>query len=117
MDRMKEYRAELFKALSSPLRLAIIDILRDKEYGVKEIAAAVDCEQGHISQQLSVLRSSGIVKYRKEGNYVYYSIADSSVLNLLDEANLFSRKRISDLSLFLGKLSEVEAEDKKRYSL
>ncbi len=108
MAQVNEYKAKLFKALSSPLRISIINILKDREYGVKEIAAVVDCEQGHISQQLGILRSSGIVKYRKEGNYVYYSIADPSIIRLLDEAEQFSRKRIIDLSIFLGKLSETE---------
>jgi DNA-binding transcriptional ArsR family regulator len=115
MDRILEYNSELFKALSSPLRISIIQILRDGEFGVKELAVAVNFDQSHVSQQLSILRYSGIVKNRKKGNFVYYSLADTSIINILEQATLFSRKRFSDLSLFLGKLSDLEEEEKKRY--
>jgi DNA-binding transcriptional ArsR family regulator len=117
MDRILEYNSELFKALSNPLRISIIEILRDGEYGVKELASAVNCDQSHVSQQLSILRYGGIVKNRKKGNFVYYSLADSAINNILDQATLFSRKRFSDLSIFLGKLSELEEEEKKRNCL
>lgn len=117
MEKIQDYKADLFKALSNPLRIEIIEMLRDRELVVNEIADTMNCEHSHISQQLSVLRSNGIVKSRKEGNYVFYSIADDSVLNVLEKATLFSRNRLENLRSFLGKLSDSEAEVKRSYNL
>lgn len=78
--------ATLFKALAHPKRLAILETLRDTERCVYEIEEALDLRQAYVSQQLTVLRETGLVCYRKEGWNVYYRIARSEVYTLLEMA-------------------------------
>jgi len=78
--------ATLFKALAHPKRLAILETLRDAERCVCEIEEVLDLRQAYVSQQLTVLRETGLVCYRKEGWNVYYRIARPEVYTLLEMA-------------------------------
>ena len=60
------FKAEFFKALANPLRIAILDALRHGERGVNELAASLNIEQAAVSQHLALLRSKRFVKNRKE---------------------------------------------------
>jgi len=86
MQDLGRFKAEFFKALAHPLRIAIIDSLRDGEAGVNELCARLGVEQSTVSQQLAVLRNRNIVVGRKEGLGVYYSVTDITVFRLLDVA-------------------------------
>lgn len=76
--------APTLKALAHPLRLRIIDFLKDGERSVSEIVEATGKSQALTSHQLGLLRAHGIIKPRREGNYVYYRIIDESAFGLLD---------------------------------
>ena len=76
-------RAEFLKALSSPLRLRILDALRDGEKNVCELMDALETCQSTVSCHLGVLRTSGVVVDRKEGTSVYYRVSDKKVYALL----------------------------------
>ena len=78
--------AKLFKALMHPARLEILDILRDGEHCVCHIEAALGYRQAYISQQLSVLRESGLVQDRRDGWNVHYRVTQPQVFALLDVA-------------------------------
>ena len=86
MQDLGRFKAEFFKALAHPLRIAIIDSLRDGEAGVNELCARLGVEQSTVSQQLAVLRNRNIVVGRKEGLSVYYAVTDITVFRLLDVA-------------------------------
>jgi DNA-binding transcriptional ArsR family regulator len=77
-------QAELLKALAHPVRLQILDILRDGERCVCHIEAVLGLRQAYVSQQLIALRKAGLVADRKDGLRVYYCIADRAVLRVLD---------------------------------
>ena len=69
-------KAEIFKALANPVRLDVIDQLLDGEKCVCEIQKALSkYEQPHISKSLAKLKSVGLIKDRREGMNVYYSLA------------------------------------------
>ena len=85
-QQLSEFKAEFFKALAHPLRISILDALRDGELTVNEISQRFDVEQANASQQLAVLRNRNIVVTRKEGANVYYSVSDKSIFKLLDAA-------------------------------
>ena len=90
------FKTEFFKALAHPLRIRIIDSLRDGEIGVNDLCARLDVEQSTISQQLALLRGRNIVAGRKEGQNVYYSIRDTAIFRLLDVAKeIFNNHLIS----------------------
>ena len=70
-----ERQAEIFKALSNPVRLEIIDVLLDGEKCVCEIIEKLNkYEQPHISKSLAKLKSVGIIQDRKDGLKVFYSL-------------------------------------------
>ena len=85
---MKAYdrQAELLKALGHPVRLQILDILRDGEQCVCHIEAVLGLRQAYISQQLMTLRKAELVADRKDGLRVYYHITDRAVFRVLDPA-------------------------------
>lgn len=80
--------SELMKALSHETRLLILCLLSKNEMSVSELEEIFDLPQANVSQQLARLRSDGLVKTRKEGRSVYYSIASdetSQVVSLLHD--------------------------------
>lgn len=90
------FKTEFFKALAHPLRIRIIDSLREGEIGVNDLCARLDVEQSTVSQQLALLRSRNIVTGRKEGQNVYYSIRDTAIFKLLDVAKeIFNNQLVS----------------------
>lgn len=90
------FKTEFFKALAHPLRIRIIDSLREGEIGVNDLCARLDVEQSTVSQQLALLRSRNIVTGRKEGQNVYYSIRDTAIFRLLDVAKeIFNNQLVS----------------------
>ncbi len=73
---LNEKKAEIFKALSNPVRLDIIDLLLDGERCVCKIQQELNkYEQPHISKSLAKLKAVGLIKDRREGMNVYYSLA------------------------------------------
>lgn len=74
--------AETFKALSDPTRVRIISALSNAELCVCDIAATLGMSQSAISHQLRVLRNLRLVRYRKEGKIVYYSLDDEHIEGL-----------------------------------
>ncbi len=77
-------QAALFKTLSHPVRLSILEILRDGEQCVCHMEATLGRRQSYISQHLIVLREAGILAVRQEGWNVYYHVAKPEVYSVLD---------------------------------
>lgn len=88
--------AELFKIFGDSTRINILNALSITEMCVCDIAAALSMKQSAISHQLRVLKQSKLVKYRKEGKAVYYSLDDEHVKHILDQGliHLDERKKI-----------------------
>ncbi len=78
------YKASLFKALGHPLRLAILDALRDGEKTVSQLQELTGGEQATMSQHLKILRQSHFVTFRKVGTQAYYRSEDPEVYLFLD---------------------------------
>ncbi len=88
-----DLQAELLKVLAHPVRLQILDILRDGEQCVCHMQAVLGLRQAYVSQQLMELRELGLVTDRKEGLRVFYTVRDPSVYAILDVArSLVSRQ-------------------------
>ena len=77
--------AETFKALSDPTRVRIISALAHSELCVCDIAATLGMSQSAISHQLRTLRALRLVKNRKEGRQVYYSLDDEHIYSLFKQ--------------------------------
>ena len=76
----------LFKALAHPARIAILDILRNGEQCVCHIEAHLGYRQAYISQQLAVLRETGLIQDNREGLNIYYRVIRPEVYALIDVA-------------------------------
>lgn len=83
-DVKTRFRAKIFNALSDPIRIQIIEFLRDGEKCVCEITPHLDLVQPLVSRHLKILKNAGIVKRRKEGTWSYYSLTDARILELVD---------------------------------
>lgn len=78
--------ANFFKLIGDPTRLKILFVLDKQEICVCDIANALSMSKSSISHQLAVLRKSGIVKCRKQGKEVYYSLDDNHVNEVFEIA-------------------------------
>jgi DNA-binding transcriptional ArsR family regulator len=104
---LQSFKAELFKALSHPVRIRILELLRGGERTVSELQAQLAIDASSVSQQLAVLRARQLVTSRKEGTSVYYRVADPLVFELLDMARaIFDRHLV-----FLQAMADAEADD------
>lgn len=86
-ERIRQFKADLLKALGQPTRLKILELLVDGERCVCEIFPAVGGEQSNISKHLSFLRSQGIVVADRRGMRVFYRLADQRIVRLLDDVD------------------------------
>jgi DNA-binding transcriptional ArsR family regulator len=101
---LRQFKADFFKALSHPLRIEVLDALRNGESGVNELCSSLGVEQSTLSQQLAVLRSRNIVTARKEGLNVYYSVRDPTVFKLLDVAKQIFNNHLSEVKSLLAEM-------------
>ena len=84
-----------FHALSDPLRLKILDLLRRQELCVCELCDSLDVSQSKLSFHLKTLREADLVRSRQEGRWIYYSLNLSQLVAL--EQYLSDFRRFSEL--------------------
>lgn len=75
-----ELQADICKTLASPKRLEIISVLKDGEKSVGELVEILGVPKANVSQHLSVMRHKGILKSRRDGVNIYYSITNAKVV-------------------------------------
>lgn len=78
-----QHKAEFFKTLGHPARIRVLEMLSEREHSVAEMLPEVGIEPANLSQQLAVLRRSGLVTTRKRGSTVFYSLASPEFAELL----------------------------------
>lgn len=110
MPELSAFTAEFFKALAHPLRIKILNALRDGEVGVNELSSRLGVEQSTLSQQLAILRKSNIVEGRKEAQSVFYSVRDRAIFQLLDEAKKVFNNHLVDVRDLLSQLSPADGK-------
>lgn len=99
-----EAKADLFKKLCHPARIRVLELLCEQDHAVHELLEEIDIEPSNLSQQLAVLRTSGLVHSRRERAEVVYSISVPEIRDLL-----LAGRRI------LGSL--LETQDRERGEL
>lgn len=75
--------AELFKGFADATRVHILSLLAQRELCVTDIAEAVELSQSAISHQLRILKQMHLIKFRREGKNILYSLADDHVKTIL----------------------------------
>ncbi len=105
-DQIYAYHAEMCKVLSHPKRLELINTLRDKEISAGELGQRLELTPANLSQHLTMMRERHILISRREGNVVYYRIANPRLLEVFDLLReiLFEQIR-QDAALIQGKTS------------
>jgi DNA-binding transcriptional ArsR family regulator len=79
-----ELHARVCKTMAHPLRLALLNALRDGERSVGELSLATGAAQPLVSQHLAVLRNQGLLRFRRSGSEVYYRIAYPKMVQACD---------------------------------
>lgn len=79
-----ERQVQLFKLLTHPVRLAILDILHDGEHCVCHMEAYLGYRQAYISQQVAVLREAGLIQDRRDGWNIFYRVTEPGIFSVLD---------------------------------
>lgn len=76
--------SELFKIFGDSTRIKIINVLLEEELCVNDISKRINASQSAVSHQLRILKSSKLVKYRKDANLIYYSLDDDHVKKIFE---------------------------------
>ncbi len=106
-----EVKAQFFKTLGHPARIRVLEILREGETSVADLRPRVGIEASHLSQQLGVLRRAGVVRARREGSTVIYSVTDRRIFDLLQVAKEILTDALSDASLLAHELDALRFVD------
>ena len=77
--------ASLFKNFADSTRMKILYSLLEKEKNVTEISTELQISQSAISHQLNILKINSLIKNRRDGKTIYYSIADKHVYNIIEQ--------------------------------
>ena len=101
-EELADLIARRFRALSEPLRVRILDVLRDGELSVNALAEQLGAGQQNVSKHLAVLVESGMLARRKDGIHVYYRIADDGVFALCDQVCGALQAQFSTLNALVG---------------
>ena len=112
-DQIYIYHAEMCQVLSHPKRLEVINVLRDGEKSVTELAQELGLTVGNLSQHLSMMKERRILLSKKEGNMVYYRISNPKLVRCFDMMRemLFDQIR-QDAALLEKQNAPVKSEYK-----
>lgn len=97
-----ELVAQRFRVIGEPMRIRILDRLRDGEATVAELTEHLATSQQNVSKHLGVLHQAGILSRRKDGTSTLYAIADESVLALCEQVCGGLQRQFSDLAELVG---------------
>lgn len=100
-EALVELVAGRFRVLSEPMRIRLLDRLRDGEATVGELQQALGASQQNVSKHLGVLLNAGMVARSKHGTSSVYSIADRGVFELCDQVCGGIRRQVSELDAML----------------
>jgi len=96
-----ELIAERFRVLGEPMRIRLLDALREAPATVRELQRATGASQQSVSKHLGLLLRSGLVSRTKEGNFSLYAIADDGVFELCEQVCGGLRRQLDELDAVL----------------
>jgi DNA-binding transcriptional ArsR family regulator len=94
-ERLRQFKAEFFRALGHPLRIRILELLRDGPLSVTQIQEATGAPGSSVSQQLGVLRRRDILATERRGTTIIYRVPDPELFELLDVARRIFNAHLS----------------------
>jgi len=99
-----EKQADIAKAIAHPLRIAIIDFLKDGEQCVCDIAEFVGSERSNVSRHLSVMVNAGLLDYRKDGLKVIYKLKCACIMDFFSCVTDVIKRQSKDNEILLKAL-------------
>lgn len=99
-----EKQAEIAKAIAHPLRIAVVNFLKDGEQCVCDIAEHIGSERSNVSRHLSVMSNAGLLEYRKEGLKVIYRLKTPCILDFFSCVSRVLKQQVKDNKLLLAEL-------------
>jgi len=96
-----ELVAQRFRVLGEPMRIRLLDRLREGDATVGELQLALGASQQNVSKHLGILHAAGMVSRTKDGNHARYSISDPSVFELCDNVCGGMRRQLQELEAIL----------------
>lgn len=99
-----EKEAEIAKAVAHPLRIAIVDFLKDGEQCVCDIAEYVGSERSNVSRHLSVMVNAGVLECRKEGLKVIYKLKTPCILDFFSCTTACLKEQLKESEELLSAL-------------
>ncbi|MDD6790966.1 MAG: metalloregulator ArsR/SmtB family transcription factor [Thermobifida fusca] len=106
-------KAEFFRTLGHPVRIRVLELLQEGPRPVHELLADIGVEASNLSQQLAVLRRTGLVVSHSEGNVVRYELSAPQVGDLLRAARTILTSMLVDQGELLAELREAEREGQR----
>jgi ArsR family transcriptional regulator len=103
-----QVKAEFFRLLGHPVRIRVLELLRDGPRPVRDLLDDLQIEPSAMSQQLAVLRRSGIVVSYRDGAQTLYQLAGTDVADLLAAARRILTELLSDRDHLLDQLRQAE---------
>jgi len=100
-----QMKAEFFRVLGHPVRVRILELLRDGERTVGDLQHELQMDSSGTSQHLGVLRKHGILEGRREGTSVYYTVRDPRIFQLLEVARQILTSSLIESQAVLGELT------------
>jgi ArsR family transcriptional regulator len=104
-----EAKAEFFRMLGHPVRIRVLELLQEGPKPVRDLLAAIEVEPSNLSQQLAVLRRSGIVTATRNGSTVVYELAGGDVADLLAAARRILSVLLTGQQELLDELRTAES--------
>jgi DNA-binding transcriptional ArsR family regulator len=115
-DSLPNFKADFFKALAHPVRIKILELLRQGELSVTELQDLLAIDSSAVSQQLSILRYKSIVESRKSGTTVFYRVLDPEIFELLDVARRIFNNQLVKSRSTLEQLEVENTQDKASFA-
>jgi ArsR family transcriptional regulator len=106
-EGLRQFKAEFFKGLAHPLRIRILELLREGPMSVSQLHEAAGVPASSVSQQLAVLRARSILVTERRGTTVIYRVRDAELFELLDVARRLFNAHLTDA---IDMLRLVDAE-------
>ncbi|MGW7005582.1 ArsR/SmtB family transcription factor [Streptomyces sp. NPDC054933] len=103
-------KAEFFRMLGHPVRIRVLELLQDGPTPVRDLLAAIEVEPSNLSQQLAVLRRSGIVTATRTGSTVVYELAGGDVAELMRAARRILTQMLAGREDLLAELRGAESQ-------
>jgi len=106
-QKLYELHARMCQVFISPKRLEILNLLKDKELSVNELADLADIPQSNLSQHLTIMREKGMVNTRREGTTIYYSLVNPKIIQAFDIIREILLEKLAQTEKLSKKLHEI----------